>query len=318
MSTENHSLEPPILDLHGLRDDQAAVEWVAKASTFCKTMGDRRFVYIKNHGVNMEVIEEAFQQSKNFFSLPQAVKERYRMVVAKGLGGYVPPGNQTLDLKNVFELRESYDAYGTSRNYPDDDCPAFGQAMLKLEEDGKVLTKRLLRLLATGLKLGEYDFVNRVKYLDDPTHTTVPNLTTLRSLWYPPIKTNVPDDSMRIGDHTDFGYISLIYQDGIGGLEILGTDGVWMKVQPIPDIILAITGDLMEILSTGLIPAAHHRVLIPESESKRMQGRQSIIHFVTADNDVVVENLVKPPNPEWKPISSEEYFMKRLHTSFRY
>ena len=118
----------------------------------------------------------------------------------------------------------------------------------------------------------------------------------------------------------DYGIITLLYQDSIGGLEIRGPSGSWIDATPIPGAVLINAGDMLEIFTNGKIPAAMHRVVIPELEIKRKTSRQSIVFFVNADDDTPIAPL---PNFEhcglrkqYHPVSALDYVHGRSAVNF--
>jgi len=122
---------------------------------------------------------------------------------------------------SAFEIRESYDFCGTERIYPEAST-GFGPALEALENESKPLIKNLLRVLAISLDIGEEGqefFVNRCKHLDN---LSIKSFTTFRSLYYPPTWNNdkVKPGTVRCADHSDYGILTLLFQDEIGGLEV--------------------------------------------------------------------------------------------------
>lgn len=118
---------------------------------------------------------------------------------------------------STYEIRESYDFCGNLRYFPES-CKEFGPSLTALEEACKPLVKNLLRTLAIALELKDKEyFVTRSKCLDDHN---VDSFTTFRSLYYPPIPDNISPGTVRCADHSDYGILTLLFQDEIGGLEV--------------------------------------------------------------------------------------------------
>lgn len=120
------------------------------------------------------------------------------------------------DSKIVQELRECYDFPIHGDGY---EATTFQNSIRALtKECGPVLTS-LLRILAESLDLIDEDFfVNSVRCLNDPN---VSSLTTLRSTYYPPIPDIISEGSTRCEEHADYGLVTLLFQDDMGGLEVL-------------------------------------------------------------------------------------------------
>lgn len=80
------------------------------------------------------------------------------------------------------------------------------------------LLKNLFHYLAKSLDLKDENFfVNTVRCLDNPA---VSCLTTLRSTYYPPIPDMTAEGATRCEEHADYGLVTLLFQDDMGGLEV--------------------------------------------------------------------------------------------------
>ena len=99
---------------------------------------------------------------------------------------------------------------------------------------------------------------------------------TLRLLHYPPSRDlDVQPRQIRAGAHTDFGSITLLFQDGIDGLEVRKQQQGWMSAPSLPDTILVNTGDLMQRWTNDTFRSTAHRVVLPEgsgTERSRYSG----------------------------------------------
>lgn len=81
-------------------------------------------------------------------------------------------------------------------------------------------------------------------------------LAILRPLHYPP----APPGTVGAGGHTDFGALTLLLQDGAGGLEVLH-EGAWTAVPPDRDAFVVNVGDMLERWTRGVYRSATHRVV---------------------------------------------------------
>jgi isopenicillin N synthase-like dioxygenase len=135
---------------------------------------------------------------------------------------------------------------------------------------------------------------------------------TLRFLHYPAGLVPRSDAQLGAGAHTDYGSITLLFQDEIGGLEVLGADGAWQPAAPVPDAALINTGDLMEHWTNGLFRSTLHRVR-PISGSR---DRYSIALFVDPDAAVeieCVESCVGPERPaRYPPTTAGEHIRRKI------
>jgi len=186
--------------------------------------------------------------------------------------------------------------------FPDETVPTFRPCLGSLAEKGKSLTFRILKCLSVALGQGE-------DYLGD-MHTAH-DAIKLRTLYYPPIPANLTfeESLVRLGEHSDYDTCTLLFQDHLGGLEVKDVDGKWISAKPIPGTVLINIGDFLEMMTSGSWPATHHRVVIPEEEWRRVTCRQSMVMFVDADPEVIIQPLAGPDH-KYPPVKAGEY----LHT----
>ena len=125
--------------------------------------------------------------------------------------------------------------------------------MLEHMQSCKVLGKALLRGMATGLGLEETWFETEIT--QDPT-------LLFRIFHYPPHK-EIEDFEWGVGEHTDYGLITLLAQDACGGLQVKvnnRSQNEWINVPSIPGAIVVNIGDMLERLTCGLYKSTPHRV----------------------------------------------------------
>lgn len=130
--------------------------------------------------------------------------------------GYTIKGEEDL----ILEVRECFDVVGRIKKEQDEEESTFTDALLRLQAECHPLVRTLLRLLGTGLKLEDPNFfLSRSKWLEDPE---VPSFKTFRTLYYPaiPEMIDIPEGVMRVKEHSDFDFLTLLFQDDIGGLEV--------------------------------------------------------------------------------------------------
>ena len=116
----------------------------------------------------------------------------------------------------------------------------------------------------------------------------------------------VKEGQLGAGAHTDYGMLTLLFQDKIGGLQVFDK-GVWLDVDPIEDTIVVNTGDLMERWTNGRFKSTLHRVQPRIGASPR----SSIAVFVDPDTDTPVEVLascIDEDHPaRFEPITAGEH-----------
>jgi len=148
----------------------------------------------------------------------------------------------------------------------------------------------ILRALALALELPSEDELSS-------THDK--SLFQPRLLHYPPVSAKflVQDSKSRILAHSDFGTLTLLFQDSVGGLETEDPQhkGTFRSAPPVPDAVLVNVGDLMERWSNKRWRSTVHRVIAPPDLQMLKDGIcppwYSIPFFATADPDTVIEAL---------------------------
>jgi len=149
-------------------------------------------------------------------------------------------------------------------------------------------------------------------------------LSTLRLIRYPPRSSSelagVTDPALWVespagrrhlagAPHTDSGFVTLLAQDGVAGLEARARDGRWLGVQPLEGTLVVNFGQVLEQWSAGRIRATEHRVLGTGVE------RHSIPFFYEARADAVIAPLPIDPPDRFAPFAYGDFLWKRI-TSF--
>ncbi|XP_060064180.1 uncharacterized protein LOC132544579 [Ylistrum balloti] len=188
------------------------------------------------------------------------------------------------------------------------DVENFESSVKEVYTQSHKLALRILDLMSIGLKLDDKRFLRNCHKLISKKG----NSTLMRNNFYPPITLDkeVKPKQARFGEHSDYGSLTLLYQDGVGGLEIRTLQGEYVPVVPIPDTVLINIGDLMQRWTSDTLMATKHRVLIPDDETKRREFRQSTAFFILPDEEVMIDCLDK--SNKYDPVSSKDYLAMML------
>ena len=246
---------------HGTTDDRQAVGREIRAA--CLDLG---FMYVVGHGVDPDLRADVFAQSAAFFALPEDRKYAIDMKLSPHNRGYEPLGGQTLedgappDLKEGFYIGEeispdhprlAHSSFNMGPNHWPDGVPGFDTTMMTYYGEMLELGEILMRGIALSLELEEDYFAD---FCRDP-------LTALKLLHYPPQPANPDPDEKGCGAHTDFGGITMLMQDDNGGLQVLGSDGIWLHAPPVPDAYVVNLADMISRWTNDMYRSTLHRVI---------------------------------------------------------
>ena len=267
------------------------------------------FLYLKDHGIAPSVVTRVFDSSAHFFARSQDQKDGLGWTTPQANRGYVKTGQEKLntpdqtektqgvppDLKETMEIgREGVD--GMPNRWPDhldDDGRRFKETMLGFFDNCKALHTEVMRAIALGMNLPEHHFDSFVDAGDN----------NLRLLHYPEVKRHVFQSNpsqVRAAEHSDYGSITLLFQDRRGGLQVRSPHGTFVDVTPIPDTVVVNAGDLLARWSNDLIKSTRHRVveppLIPTGGDAAEQpdvypDRYSIAYFCNPNHNRWIEAL---------------------------
>ncbi|MFQ5957986.1 MAG: isopenicillin N synthase family dioxygenase [Alphaproteobacteria bacterium] len=285
----------------------------------CRDIG---FFYVTNHGVPQELIDRLFDESRRFFALPEEEKMRVHIGNSPNHRGYFPIGGENVDPEHTFDVKEGFDL--ALELPPDDadaragkplhgpnqwpaDLPGFRETLNAYYEALCDLGRTLCRAFALALDLPEDFFDAKV---DRP-------LAQLRLLHYPPQTGAVSETEIGAGAHTDYGCVAMLYQDAVGGLQIMNSAGEWIAAPPIPGAFVCNIGDMMARWTNDEFAATLHRVVNVSG-----RDRYSAVLFFDPNYDVEVACLEscqgpgKPPR--YAPTTSGAYLLSRFNDTFAY
>ena len=316
----------PVLDISPISLDTpspALQDYQQVAAKLGHAFQNIGFIYLSHHGIPASVITGAMESSLQFFRLPDQHKEAVRK--GKEYQGWVEQGREIFDQDeegNIAELeiRETFDMKNISESgiFPDVSCPHLRKNLTNLGEHCTALALRLLQAVSLSLEQPATWLADMHRgMLAAGSSDCVENATTLRSLHYPPIPARLARQAgiTRCGEHSDYGTLTLLFQDSLGGLEVRGPGRAWLPAPPLPGAVLLNVGDLLEAMSGGSYPATRHRVTVPAAELKRNSLRQSIVFFIHPDDSVVCEP-VAGPDPQYPPITAIQHLLNRFSATY--
>ncbi|MEM9743051.1 MAG: 2OG-Fe(II) oxygenase family protein [Pseudomonadota bacterium] len=248
------------------------------AQTLDAALTSTGFIALRNARVPAAVEAAAFAAARAFFAEPLSTKARFGYSSAAANFGYQAPLTEALDPAVAPDLKESFTMRDLRHRTRDAGWPSAGfqraaEAMYDACFDASML---LLRVFAVAL--GEApDFFTRLHSGEN---------ATLRFLHYPAAGLERSDaEQMGAGAHTDYGALTLLFQRGVGGLQLKPEgSSSWIDVPPVAGAVNVNTGDLMTHWSNGRYPSTLHRV----QPKLGTEDRFSIAFFCDPDADAPV------------------------------
>jgi len=255
----------PLVDVAPLlattRDEPAVLDVARQLDQACRRFG---FVRITGHGVSAERREQLTALANAYFALPDDIKGEIAMErggpawrgwfpVGGELTSGIPDGKEGIYFGEELEPEHPGVAAGLplhGANLFPGEPAALGAAVIEWMASMTTLGLALLRAMALGLGLDEHWFDQHVT-----THPT----TLFRIFHYP--SDFGGDDDWGVREHTDYGLLTILAQDGTGGLEVHAPDrDGWIDVPPDPDVLVVNLGDMLERMTKGLYRSTPHRV----------------------------------------------------------
>ena len=252
--------------------------------------------------LDKNIMNSWFDNMKEFFMLDQEVKRKYTYDPDTNLG-YSVMGAENVDPTAPKDIKESFN-YNNTRMHPrlwPTEIPGFQAEALNTIIVADDLTIRILEKFDTILGTG----TTLVDAHQKPYNTT-------RIIHYPAYKGELERDQMRIGEHSDYGTITLLWQiNDVPGLQVQDLGGAWHPVPYAEDGVVVNIGDLLQRWTNDYFVSTKHRVV----NSHIHQQRYSMPHFVDPQPGTIVKNLTNTPS-KYEPIESLEYLKWRLSQSY--
>jgi isopenicillin N synthase-like dioxygenase len=320
----------PVVDLAPARTAGAAGRHrvAEEIRAACEELG---FFVITGHGVAQEKIDSIQATAQRFFDMPLAAKQAWMPPSPYIFRGYFPIRSSalagSLDVETPPDLCEVYavnrfddpaaaDAAGVKPGregffapniWPD--VAGFREAWTAYYSAMEDLSTDLMRLMALALDLDEHWF-------DDKVGQHISNLVANH---YPAQETPPSPGQLRRGAHTDYGSLTVLYQDDQpGGLQVQLRDGSWADVPHIPGSFVVNLGDLMAAWTNDRWVSTMHRVVNPPRTAAH-STRISIPFFHQPDYDALIECIPTCTSdqdpPHHRPVTSGEWVLEKLSKS---
>ncbi len=317
MQAPNNSVIP-VIDVSALYGGTVAQKRAlsSEIGDACRDMG---FFYVVGHRVGPDLIGQAFDMAKQFFSLPEPEKEKVSILKSPHNRGFVTMGGETLDpgkpadLKEAFniglELAESDPEVRAGKPFRGvnvwPDVPGFQDVMLRYYDAAWSLGLLMHEAFSIDLGLPVDYFADK---LDRP-------MAILRLLHYPPMPQKLAVGQYGAGEHTDYGNITLLATDEAGGLEVRARNGRWLAAPPMENAFICNIGDCLMRWSNDIYVSTPHRVV-----NRYGRERYSIAFFLDPNPDTLVATLPgylpQGVRPKYAPVRASDFLRSRLEPTY--
>ena len=248
----------PIVDLSASASARGAADLAAEVDAACRESG---FFYVVGHGVAPDLVGRVEGNACDFFARPETDKAKIAMRYGgRAWRGWFPLGGELTsgrpDNKEGLYLGEELGAddprvaAGWPMHGPNqwpEAAPGLRPAVDAFFEGAQAAAAAVMAGVSLSLGLDVGYFAR--SYLQRPT-------LLFRIFRYPP----TPPSEWGVGEHTDYGLLTLLAQDEIGGLQVK-SQGAWIDVAPVPGALVCNIGDMLERLTGGRFVSTPHRVV---------------------------------------------------------
>ena len=287
----------------------------------CERIG---FYFIVNHGVRQSLIDCAFAETARFHAQPLAAK--MELLINDHMIGYLPMGYSTIRSSDInhntkHDLNEAL--FIRRERSPDDPdvrsgkrwrglnqwppaLPGFRETMVEYFQTMEALGRKLLPLYALALEMPRDYFLP----LFDGAHIN------LRLSHYP-ANAAADDNQFGIAPHADAGFLTMLPQSEVPGLEIRTNSRRWLPAPSLPGSYLVNTGDTLNRWTNGRFLSTPHR-----ASNNSASERYAMPFFYDPNTDAVIECLPTccgPDNPPRHPPQTYgEFYLWFIQNNYKH
>ena len=305
-------IDIPKIDISGVDHNEFPKTLLEKFYHAYNTYG---FGYIVNHEIEKDLIDQLFHASKTFHALP--LSEKMKVALDDNHRGYIAINTSTDVNSKLAEVKkpnqsasfmmmredkaQMANVYLSGPNqWPE--IAGFRETLEKYTSQMTKLGKKLMKLSLMSAGIKDHSILNS---FETPT-------IWLRLLHYPPIPKSSPNDLYGSAPHTDFGCLTILTQDGIGGLQVQTKNGDWIDIPKVEGSFVVNVGDMLHRLTNGLLRSTPHRVI-----NKSGQERFSCPFFFDPHVNTSIQPLQGTGKPKFSPINFGEFLKTELEASYQ-
>ncbi len=304
----------PVVDITPLRDGSDPKSVAEALHAASQNLG---FIYIKGHGIPDNVIDAARRAAMDFFHGSEGQKSIVK--VSDKHRGWLGHGGAKMQDDALADLKESFiwgyeDTDGLTPedhslrgpNQWPDFVPGMQNKAMEYFHHAHAVAHHLMRGFALGLDLPEEFFL---KSSSKP-------LSRASMVFYPDQPAELGEKQFGVGPHTDFGVLTVLCQDAIGGLQVEDINGDWIHAPPIEGTLIVNVADLLARWTNGAYKSTPHRV-VNNSGCERL----SLVLAYDPDPDTVIDacDIYGSDYPVAEsPITCGDYLIWRFNKAFSY
>lgn len=241
------------------------VAFADRLVTICHEVG---FFYLTDHGVTDAFLDRYFSLLEQFFALPEHVKAQIDKRNSPQFRGWERVGAELTD--NRPDHREQLDVSTENPLYANDveppylhldgpnqwlseaTLPGFRQAVEEFFTTMGALANRLMAAMSLGLGLEQGHLQHLFGELP---------LSFVKLISYPP----TPPGEAGVNAHHDAGFLTVLVQRGVGGLQAQNPEGTWIDVPPRPGAFVVNLGEMLQAMTGNYFVATTHRVIAKQA-----------------------------------------------------
>jgi len=318
----------PTVDIAAYVDDgapEARARVAQQIDDACRTVG---FIQITGHGIPNAVIRGLTEAMDAFFALDFERKKTWRTPPEINRG-YTPPKSESLSLslgvESANRMNDFFEAFNIGAGqsaYPDapglpqpdyaenvwPDVAGFEAGVSAYFAEAARVARTMTRIFADALGLAPGFFAERTGHSLD--------VMRMNNYALPPgTDVTLDGDLIGMGEHTDYGIVTILWADQVAGLQVLGADGSWNDVQPADGALIINLGDVTARWTNERWLSTLHRVKPPVIDGT-IQRRRSAALFHDGDVDAVIRTLpscVDAQHPDlYEPVTIGEHIRAKL------
>jgi isopenicillin N synthase-like dioxygenase len=295
------SFKVPTVDISAYVESRPEAERAPVAACVDQACAEVGFMQIIGHGITPAVQAGLASALDDFFGLPLDEKKLYR--VPNSNRGYSPPKSESLSLSlgvesanRMNDFFEAFNVGAEARSFPQLDLderdyginlwprvPDFEERVARYFGEAQRVARTLTKIFADALGSGRH-------YFDSITDHSIDVLRMNNYALPAGTDISLDGDLTGMGEHTDFGIVTVLWADQVAGLQVLDRDGLWHDVVPADGALLVNLGDLTARITNDRWMSTLHRVK-PPVVNGTIRRRRSVAFFHDGNADAVVSTL---------------------------